>query len=276
MLESPDAAALEDCCISGFPLQTCYDLRMLRAGLLCLLLSTMAVASSTYTVAVIPAPSGLTIYNMVGINDSGQVAGTGSIGATRQAFIGSPSGSTAIPGGYSYANGINDSGQVVGSGNTQAFIGTVAGITLIPLPAGWTSAGGTAVNASGQVVGTGGTSGSGPTSQAFIGTVSGSTAIPLPAGWSSAAGQGVNASGQVTGYGANGTASSQAYIGTISGSTAVPMLAGWSFTQGVAINDSGQIAGFAFAYSRPPSRPLLAQLQQAPRSLYRSVPLTHG
>jgi Viral BACON domain len=209
----------------------------------------MAVASSTYTVAVIPAPSGLTIYNMVGINDSGQVAGTGSIGATRQAFIGSPSGSTAIPGGYSYANGINDSGQVVGSGNTQAFIGTVAGITLIPLPAGWTSAGGTAVNASGQVVGTGGTSGSGPTSQAFIGTVSGSTAIPLPAGWSSAAGQGVNASGQVTGYGANGTASSQAYIGTISGSTAVPMLAGWSFTQGVAINDSGQIAGFAFAYN---------------------------
>jgi hypothetical protein len=45
---------------------------------------------------------------------------------------------------YSRAQGINDSGQIVGWGGTdptsQAFIATAAGITLIPLPAGWSSA----------------------------------------------------------------------------------------------------------------------------------------
>jgi Viral BACON domain len=217
---------------------------MLRAGFLCLLLSTVAVASSTYTVAVIPAPSGFTTNNMTGINDSGQVAGNGAIGAATQAFIGSPSGSTAIPlpSGWSnsYAEGINAAGQVVGYGTTQAFIGTIAGSTVIPLPAGWISAVGNAVNGSGQVAG----AGSGPNPpRAFIGTVSGSTEIPLPMGWSFAAGFAVNASGQVTGYGVNAN-TSLAYIGTTTESTALPLLPGWIFMQGAAINDSGQIAGF--------------------------------
>ena len=231
----------------------CYSQSMLRTALVCVV--SVAAFGATYSVAVIPAPSGLTIYNIIGINDSGQVAGTGSIGATNQAFIGSPSGSTAIPllAGWrsSFGAGINNSGQMVGSvlgGLGQAFIGTVAGGIVIPLPAGWTSAGGIAVNASGQVAGSGSTFGSGPPSQAFIGSISGSTAIPLPAGWSSAVAQGVNAAGQVTGYGANGAAT-LAFIGTTSGSTAVPMLSGWSFMQGEAINDSGYIAGLAFEYS---------------------------
>jgi hypothetical protein len=46
-----------------------------------------------------------------------------------------------------YGGGINDSGQVTGAlcnsttaGAGQAFIGTASSITIIPLPAGWTSA----------------------------------------------------------------------------------------------------------------------------------------
>jgi len=134
---------------------------MIRTVLLALSLSTAAVASSTYSAAVIPAPSGFTIASMTGINDSGQAAGTGAAGLANQAFIGSPSGSTPIPlpSGWSnsYGAGVNASGQVVGYGASQAFIGTVAGSTVIPFPAGWTYALGLAVNDSGQVAGSGDT-----------------------------------------------------------------------------------------------------------------------
>jgi hypothetical protein len=71
---------------------------MRRAALLILLISTLAVASSTYAVKVIPAPSGFTNVNMVGINNSGQVAGSGFSGTATQAFIGSPQGSVTVPG----------------------------------------------------------------------------------------------------------------------------------------------------------------------------------
>jgi hypothetical protein len=158
-----------------------------------------------------------------------------------QAFIGNPSGSTAIPllsGWREYGLAINASGQVVGSGINplgayQAFIGITSGSTAILPPSGWTGANGDAINASGQVAGYG-TNSSG-NSQAFIG----STAIPLPSGWTSAIGEGINASGQVTGYGNNGS-TNQAFIG----STAIPLPIGWTTAEGLAINTSGQVAGF--------------------------------
>jgi hypothetical protein len=217
---------------------------MLRNVVLILGVAVSAFGA-TYTVTPIPSPSGLTVNSMVGINNSGQVTGSGNAGATTHAFIASPSGSVAMPliSGWISMIGtaINASGQVAGYGNngstTLPFIGTTAGSTAIPLPSGWTSAEGNAINASGQVAG------SGTTEQAFIGTLSGSTVIPLPTGWVGAVGYAVNASGQVTGYGVNGTVS-QAYIGTTAGSTAIPLLSGWTSMQGTAINDSGQIAGF--------------------------------
>jgi hypothetical protein len=102
-----------------------------------------------------------------------------------QAIIGSPSGSTTVrlPNGWNnaQATALNDSGQVVGYGTPpepsqyQAFIGTTAGSTAIPLPAGgWIGSIGFGVNSSGQVTGgvySGARNGLGY--QAFIGTTAG-------------------------------------------------------------------------------------------------------
>ena len=150
----------------------------------------------------------------------------------------------------SVANGINDSGQIVGYvSNTngsvnQAFIGTVAGITPIPLPAGWTSSQAYGINNSGQIVGnvTNGTK-----SQAFIGTAAGITPIPLPAGWSESYAFGINNSGQVVGWVWNGGVTTQAFIGTAAGITPLALPTGWVWSQGYGINDSGQIVGYGVA-----------------------------
>ena len=77
-----------------------------------------AAFAQSYTVSVIPPPSGLTIAGMLGINNSGRAAGTAYNGSAYQAFIGS-----------------------------------VLGATLIPIPAGWTSSNGSAINNLGQVAG---------------------------------------------------------------------------------------------------------------------------
>jgi hypothetical protein len=168
--------------------------------------ATSAVAlAGSYTVQVIPPPSGFTEVVMRGINNSGQVIET------------------------AFASGLPSSSQV--------FIGTTSGSTLIPLPAGWSGAQGSAINNMGQVVGS-----SPSLSQAFIGTTSGSTAIPFPSGWSSAAAVAINDSGQVVGYGTNSDGITQAFIGTRSGSTAIPLP--FTLAVGaVAINASGQVAG---------------------------------
>jgi hypothetical protein len=60
---------------------------MIRTGLLALSLSIVALASSTYTVAVIPPPSGYVNVTMSGINNSGQVTGTGYIGSIARVFM---------------------------------------------------------------------------------------------------------------------------------------------------------------------------------------------
>jgi hypothetical protein len=215
---------------------------MLLKALILFALSN-GVFAATYLVAVIPPPGGFTNVSLVGINNAGQFAGTGTLGSTPQAFIESLSGSSAIPlpPGWVSAVGvaINDTGQVAGYGNNgstnQSFIGSASGSTPIPLPPGSSFAFAQAVNNSGQVVGRG-------ENMAFIGTISGSTSIPLPPGWTTSVGYAVNASGQVTGAVVNST--SQAYIGTTSVSVAIPFLPGWFFTQGEGINDLGQVAGW--------------------------------
>jgi hypothetical protein len=60
--------------------------------------TSAAFASPLYSVGVINPPNGFRNPVMSGINDSGQVAGGGTNGTGReQAFIGTTSGSTAIP-----------------------------------------------------------------------------------------------------------------------------------------------------------------------------------
>jgi hypothetical protein len=210
--------------------------------------STMAVAGS-YTVSVIPFPSGAPNGDMVGINNSGRVAGTAYYyGPTEQAFIGGPTGSAVIPVPV-LSSAINASGQVAGegtngAGNGQAFIGTTSGSTAIPYPAGWTSSGAVGVNDSGQVVGF---AFNGAIEQAFIGTISGSAVIPMLTGWTFAEGIAINASGQVAGeafYGFVG-GPSQAFIGAASGITLIPLPAGATSAtvSGASLNDSGVVVG---------------------------------
>jgi hypothetical protein len=152
-----------------------------------LVLSAMAAAvfggPITYSVSVIPAPTGFTGVTMIGINNSGQVAGAGSQGA----FIGSPSGSLAIPAPSVWTAGgsrIDDAGQVTGNASMgaalQAFIFTGSGSSLVPLPAGAAFSTGTAINDFGEVTGQ---AHFGAINEAYIGTTSGSSLIPMPTGW---------------------------------------------------------------------------------------------
>jgi len=187
---------------------------------------------------------------MSGINNSGQVAGSGTNGAVTQAFVGSPSGSTVIPlpAGWTSASvyAINDSGQVAGglNGGQRAFVGTVSGSTAIPLPTGGISSTGFAINASGQVAGIVSIGGPSGGDRAFIGTALGVSAILLAAGRLGAEGFAINASGQVagSGYSALGL-DDQPFLGTSSGIALIPAPNGWALAFGVALNDSGQVAG---------------------------------
>ena len=153
-------------------------------------------------------------------SDSGQVAGSPYNNLPGQAFIGSPSGSTAIPflPGWTNSQGyaINDAGQVAGYGNNaaggiQAFIATISGSTAIPFVPGWGTSQGFAINNSGQVAGVGSPGQGGPTYQAFIGTPSSSAAIPLLQGWNYAFGAAVNNLGQVAGSVFGAASANQAF-----------------------------------------------------------------
>jgi hypothetical protein len=235
-----------------------------------LILSAMAtsVFSGTYNVTLIPPPTGFTIQNAFGINNSGQVAGSCFNGTNTQAFVGTVAGSTVIPLPVGWTNAaayaVNSSGQVagdnfLGGSNNRPFIGTAGGITTVPLPPGWISAGARAVNDSGMVVGSGINSAS--AQLPFIGTTAGTAPVPLPPGWPSGclstgpfsgpqcglAGAGaVNASGQVAGFGVNQFGFYQAFIGNGAASAAIPLPTGVnSGTVALAVNDTGQVAGYA-------------------------------
>src|SRR5215472_13526214 len=92
--------------------------------------------SLNYSVSVIPAPAGSTIYQAMAINDSGQVTGQVNSGLAGPAFVGTASVSTAIPApvGAMYARArwgsINDSGDVVGVSNLGGWIWDASDGTL--------------------------------------------------------------------------------------------------------------------------------------------------
>jgi hypothetical protein len=172
-------------------------------------------------------------------------------------------------------NSLNNAGQVAGfanccgSGEPQAYLGTAAGGSVIPLPAGWTSAYGYGLNDSGQVVGWG--YNSALQAQGFVATASGSTPIP-----SSPPVYAINDSGQVLGDGVIGTAAgtttipgigfvgtainnsgqiagnydtqttSQGVIGTAAGVTLIPLPSGWTESVVNGLNDDGQVTGWLF------------------------------
>lgn len=208
-----------------------------------------------YDIAVIPPPDGFTsFFQAYGINNSGQVAGTGVIGNTVQAFVGSPKGSLPVPlpVGYDYSRvfGINSFGQVAGYVatttppiKTQAFIGTPGDATLIPLPTGWTTSNAYGVNDSGVTVGAGGTDPDGPTFRVFIG----SAAVPLAPEWTSgflpeSCGYTINNSGQIVGYVTSGSNTSP-FIGTAEGVNLIHPPRGWIFASvGYGLNDAGEVA----------------------------------
>ncbi len=224
---------------------------MIRSALF-LFTCAAAFAASGYTVQMIPLPSGMAILYLSGINNAGQAAGMGSIGASpgfiTQAIIGSPSGSYPIPfpAGWStsFGNAINSVGQVTGyvgaSPQQQAFIGTASSITVIPPLAGWNSSVGYGINDSGQVAGY--LDNSIYAQQAIVATSSGTTAVPLPAGWNWSEALAINNSGQVCGLGGFNS-NSGAFIGTASGISAIPAPPGLGRTYCLAINDSGQVVG---------------------------------
>ena len=159
---------------------------------------------------VIPPPSGFTITTAAGINNSGQVAGTGTNGSVTQAFVGSPSGST-----------------------------------LIPLPAGWTGSLGTALNASGAVTGT--LTAPPDLRDGFIGTPSGATLLPQPQSqlYYGSFATAINDSNQVGEIGL-GLFGNSAYLTTASAS--IPVVGPYPYGGGMgsaqAVNQSGQVAGF--------------------------------
>jgi hypothetical protein len=133
--------------------------------------------------------------------------------------------------------------------NLQPFVGTIAGITPIPLPLGWSGASAQAINAADQVAGLGQVGGP---PQPWIGTASGMTQIPLPAGWLWAGVSGINDFGQVAGSGGPSISAGpphQAFFGTESGITPIPYLPGstemWLWWEHHPLNNAGQVVGWS-------------------------------
>lgn len=206
---------------------------------------------------LIPLPAGATVgsYSQA-VNDSGQVAGAAFATETEQAFIGTAAESALIPlpSGFlsSGANGINSSGQVTGwvsqsagfspdfdegPGLNQAVVGTILGLTAIPLAPACTYSLGMAINDSGEVAGTC----EGSISQAFIGTAGGSTLIPLPIGatYADVNLASINDQGMVVGGSDAGGWIWDASDGTVLLNGLVPP--GWNVEDAVSINNNGLI-----------------------------------
>lgn len=104
-------------------------------GVLVVTLCALGISNTgpIYSVYPIRTPAGWPGVNVFGINNSGQVAGSGGRGDTPRAFIGATSGSTAIPlipgwcEMYTEDFPINDAGQVVGSATENSFCIGAAG-----------------------------------------------------------------------------------------------------------------------------------------------------
>ena len=204
-----------------------------------------------------------------GINDGGQVVGTGGLpSGVNRAFISTNGTLTMIAplgGGNpatsalsNWANGINNAGTVVGTselvpgGLQQAFFTAPSGtpVSLATRNSGGnfqSSTAGTAIATDGDIVGYGVV---GSASHAFFAPNAGGPLVDLGtlANASSSMALGVNDNGQVV-----GTSGGQAFLWNASGgmvnlhsllSTADQ--ANWVLTEATGINDSGQISGEGF------------------------------
>jgi hypothetical protein len=192
---------------------------------------------------LIPLPAGWQYAYGNAVNNSGQVAGTGSNGV----FIGSLSGSNAIPvpNQSSEAFAVNDAGQVAGyfPNGVGNYIGTPAGVSLIPFPSGSGQMFVTGINNSGQVTGWANFSNG---ARPISGTSAGTSVLPAPLGWLFATGYALNDSGTVAGSGGlSGSGPQQGFVSTTSASFALPLPSGattatvsWS-----SISAAGQVVG---------------------------------
>jgi len=178
------------------------------------------VGTTTGPPQPIPFPPGW-LVEMTGINDSGQVVGFSTpfpqspdplARVHSFFFVGTAGGGiTALP----MPPGITDtgsagpylsnSGQVAGNGyngvTNVPVIGTVGGLSSIPVPSGWSLVTASGINDSGKVVGVGCTTGNCPVG--FIGDASGLTNLNdlMPPPWSIGQAIGINNKGQIAANG---------------------------------------------------------------------------
>jgi len=151
----------------------------------------------------------------------------------------------------SKASGINDAGQITGSGTINgfghAFLYGGGSITDLGTLPGGTYSEGVAINALGQVTGT--ASSSLAPQRPFLYSAGGMTDLGSLGG-SYSAGLGINNSGQVTGYSYNSDNSAQrAFLytpgsGMVDLNTLIPIASGWTLVAAYGINDAGQITGY--------------------------------
>ncbi len=203
-------------------------------------------------------PSGTEAY---GINNSGEVVGTGYLSASSfHAFLYTAGKMTDIgPAGslQASADAINNSGQIVGSyyltsGSGGAFLYSNGKMTKLPVAADASSVSALAINDNGEIAGALYPSAGGAAHAARyangvwtdLGTISGAA---------SNVGMGINLSGQVVGtsifpqtsYHPPRPGKHVPFVSTAAGlvnlNTLLPAGTGFTLTDAVAINDSGQI-----------------------------------
>ena len=184
-------------------------------------------------------------WNVVGINASGTVVGTGEdIYNNLYAFVGNTSNIFAT----TMASGINNSGEIVGTSivNGQVYATTwTNGVAQIIGPTG---SYGTAINNLGQIsTNAHGINDSGVTAGTnYISGVAnayrGSTTLPNLAG--SSYGNGINAGGTVVGSSVSTSGYMHAVIWSTLGITDLGTLGGNSY--GYGINDSGVAVGYSY------------------------------
>ena len=242
--------------------------------------SATFAAPPTYILTDLGVLPGSTNTEGLGVNDSGQVAGSAtSNGSSGLAFLSDPVshgplkslGTLGSIGGYNFnfssvGHGVNASGQVAGTSlatgatmgyTSHAFLSGPNGGALKDLGAGYSYSQASDINDSGEVTGDvssdrvgsehaflTGPNGSGPSGNVLrdLGTLAGGS-------YDQSFGLAVNATGQVTGYSDAGTGGNNTHA-FLSGPNGGPLkdlgvLPGGIFSQGSTVNDSGQVAGYS-------------------------------
>jgi probable HAF family extracellular repeat protein len=196
-----------------------------------------------------------------GINNSGQVVGTGYLGTSNfHAFLYTSGKMTDIgpPGSLqASADAINNSGQIVGSyyltsGGGGAFLYSNGKMTTLPVPADSSRVSSLAINDNGEIAGALYPSSGGAAHAArYVNGVW--TDLGTIAGAASNVGMGINLSGQVVGtaifpqtqYHPPKPGRHVPFISTTTGlvnlNTLISTGTGFTLTDAIAINDSGQI-----------------------------------